>query len=389
MSKVADIILILIGLTLVGLFIGASILLYSEASLSKATANTNTDLPNKPAMRYLPTHIKTPDAVKAIYMTAWTASAPIYREKIWNTINNTDINAIVIDIKDDSGHISINLSDPVIKEYGAVKPKIHDIEELIKTLHEKNIYIIGRVQVFQDPYLAIKNPDWAVKTKNGQAVWKDRKGISWLDANNENVWDYVSRIAEGAYNLGFDEINFDYVRFPSDGNMQDISFPASEGLVRKDVMKKFYSYLDTRLRPQGIVISADLFGMTTNNSDDLGIGQILTDALPHFDYIAPMIYPSHYPQNFHGYTNPAANPYEIITIAMKGGIEKAESIGEPKEKLRPWIQDFNLGAKYTSEMVRAQLTALYDLDIYSFMSWDPSNTYTNTAYVDLKEKEEN
>jgi hypothetical protein len=128
------------------------------------------------------------------------------------------------------------------------------------------------------------------------------------------------------------------------------------------------------------VTSADLFGMTTNNTDDLGIGQVLEKALPYFDFIAPMIYPSHYPKGFHGIANPAEKPYEIITIAMKKGIERASVMGYGPEKFRPWIQDFNLGAIYTESMVRAQINALENLGIYSYMSWDPANKYKKGAY---------
>ncbi|MFT7557421.1 MAG: hypothetical protein ACI83D_000085 [Planctomycetota bacterium] len=325
-------------------------------------------------------HIATPIPVRAAYMTAWVAGTTKARDAVISFIDNSEINAVIIDIKDDTGHVSFVTTDPVVMSIGSSKARIRDIHALIELLHSKGVYVIGRIAVFQDPYFANKFPDQAVQSISTDTVWRDRKGIAWVDAGSEMAWNYVASMAEHAYEIGFDEINFDYIRFPSDGNMKDVEYTLSAGKIRTDVMLSFYKYLDTRLRSQGIPISADLFGMTTSNRDDLGIGQVLTDALPHFDFIAPMIYPSHYPNGFLGLANPANNPYEVIHYAMKKGIERAELIGEDPAKLRPWIQDFDLGAKYDAAKIKAQKQALYDLGLYSWFTWDPRNKYTRGGY---------
>ncbi len=327
------------------------------------------------------THLDTPKTVKALYMSAWVASAPSLREKIIKLADDSEINAIVIDIKDATGRVSFMPNDQLVTDTGSPRELIKNISDFINTLHAKHIYVIGRIAVFQDPFLTKEQPDWSIKSKSTGAIWKDRKGLSFLDPTNTHVWDYTVHLAQASYDAGFDEINFDYVRFPSDGNISDIAYPATDG-TKADAMERFYAHLDTELRQkQHIPISADLFGMTTSNTDDLGIGQVLEKALPHFDYIAPMVYPSHYPKNFNGYANPAAHPYEVIKFAMSKGVARATAIGLTAHNFRPWIQDFNLGATYTASMVRDQIRALNEQGIDSYMVWDPANTYTEDAFL--------
>jgi len=321
-------------------------------------------------------HIKTPEPLKAIYMTSWVAGDKKWRSELVKLIDETEINAVVIDIKDYTGRISFAVSNPLLLKYGATENRIPDIESFISELHAKNIYVIGRISVFQDPFMVKARPDLAVKRESDGQVWKDHKGISWLDANSKEVWDYIIALALDSYNLGFDELNFDYIRFPSDGNMKDISYPFSNKEKKSEVIRKFFEYLSANVKPSGAVISADLFGMTTTNKDDLNIGQILENALPHFDYIAPMVYPSHYPKGFIGISNPASKPYEVVKYSMDRAVERASST---PLKLRPWLQDFNLGATYSADMVRAQIDAVYDARLTSWMLWAPSNRYTRAA----------
>lgn len=330
-------------------------------------------------------HVKTPDSVKAIYMTSWVAGTSSMRERLVDIIDETEVNAVVIDIKDDTGKISFLLDKEPFKSLGSSENRIPNIKEFIERLHEKDVYVIGRIATFQDPYLIKKWPEEAVKTKlDKDKLWRDRKGLGWFDAGSEKVWDYVTTLAEESYALGFDEINFDYIRFPSDGNMQDIYFPISEGKNKPEVLESFFKHLNEELRvgDNPITISADIFGMTTTNTDDLGIGQVLEKALPYFDFVSPMVYPSHYPNNWNGYSNPAEKPYEVIYDAMSKAVERAKIMGEDPDKLRPWLQDFNLGAVYTAEMVRAQIKATYDVGLDSWLMWDPKNIYTRKAFLE-------
>lgn len=325
------------------------------------------------------THVKTPAQVKAIYMSSWVAGSKELRDKLVKLIDDTELNSLVLDIKDYTGRIAFEVDNPKLKEFGSVEKRIPDIKEFIDELHKKNIYVIGRISSFQDSYLVKTHPEWAVKNKAG-AVWKDYKGVSWMDAGAKPVWDYLSLIGDEAYAFGFDELNFDYIRFPSDGNMKDIYFTYSEGKQKADVLKGFFAYLDETFHPKGITISADLFGLTTSSRDDLGIGQNLENALAHFDYVAPMVYPSHYPTGFLGFKTPAEKPYEVMHFALEKAVERANAATTTPLKIRPWIQDFEIGhTPYTPEMIRAEFKATYDVGLNSWMIWNAANRYTAAA----------
>ena len=213
-----------------------------------------------------------------------------------------------------------------------------------------------------------------MKRESDNGVWRDRKGIPWLDAGAREVWDYTIAISRDAYAVGFDEINFDYIRFPSDGDMKDIAYTHfnSASSTRVKQMEKFFKYLDKGLNDLPLPTSVDLFGLTTSSADDLGIGQKLEIAAPYFDYIAPMVYPSHYASGYLGFANPATKPYEVVKNSLDLASLKLLSLFQPQ--LRPWLQDFDLGADYTAEMVRAQFKP-FDAGLTRGCS-APSNKYT-------------
>lgn len=332
------------------------------------------NIKNKPA------HLKTPKSVKAIYITSFSAGWPEKMEELIKFINGSEINSVVVDIKDYSGRIAFEMKDPIVKISGAAEKRIPDIEKLVKELHSNNIYTIGRIVVFQDPYLARIKPYLAVKNKKGD-VWVDNKGLAWLEPGNKETWDYIVRIAKEAERVGFDEINFDYVRFPSDGNMDNIAYLLDGNKTRADVIEEFFKYLRSNLSSLGIALSVDLFGMTATQKFDLNIGQILERAAPYFDYISPMVYPSHYPAGYNGFKNPAEHPYEIINQAMNIASQRLIDASSTPSKLRPWIQDFDLGAVYDAPMIRKQKQAIYDAGLNSWMAWDPANEYTKEAYL--------
>ena len=340
---------------------------------------------------YIPAYVHTPDSVRGIYMTSWIASGRDLRNGLVRLIDETELNTVVIDVKDYSGKIVFKIDDnPRLKSFGSEEIRVKDMREFIDLLHKKNIYVVARIAVFQDEYFVKYRPDLAVKNKAGNMVWKDRKGISWIDPGSREYWDYIVLIARESRKIGFDEINFDYIRFPSDGNMQDISFPFSSTTPKHLVMKSFFEYLHNELRdakvPEGestkeptLKISADLFGMVTTATDDMGIGQLLEDAFPYFDYIMPMVYPSHYPPTFEGFSDPEKFPYEIIKISMQSAIDRANLASTTPSKLRPWLQDFGLRVTYGREEVRAQIKAVNDIGLSSWVLWSPSNKYTKSA----------
>ena len=338
-------------------------------------------------------HLSTPEPLKALYMTACVAGTPSWRESLKKLIEDTELNAVVIDIKDYTGTVSFpNNFERVPNQKGCV---VSDMKEFIKSLHEANIYVIGRISVFQDLTYSNLHPELAVKSLSTGGVWKDRKGISFIDVGAKPYWDYIIDISKQAHEIGFDELNFDYIRYPSDGNMQDANYTwLIASSTRAEMLESFFSYLHNTLKnfesEDGAtpVISADLFGMTTTVTVDMGIGQVLERALPYFDYVAPMVYPSHYPPGWNGFKNPADNPYEVIKIAMSEGKRREEVLNVSRglatstpSKLRPWIQDFDLGATYDADKVQAQIKATYDAGLSSWMLWDAANKYTPTALL--------
>ncbi|HMP67604.1 MAG TPA: putative glycoside hydrolase [Candidatus Paceibacterota bacterium] len=349
-------------------------------------------------------YIKTPEIVKSIYMTACVAGTPGFRQNLIDLAKETEINSIIIDIKDFSGTISFKTDNPKLLGVNGTGCRASDMADLIKELHKNGIYVIGRVTVFQDPYYTKIRPDLAVKKSSDGSVWRDYKGISFIDVGAKEYWDYVIELSIESHKIGFDEINFDYVRFPSDGNMKDIHFPFSEKVISENgkfgkaiVLENFFKYLYEEISKYNknlenpMMTSVDLFGMVTTSTDDLNIGQVLERALPYFDYIVPMVYPSHYPPHFNGWSDPNKYPYELIYFVMKSAVERVENfknnleISEKirervsVEQLRTWIQDFNYGGTYGPNEIRAQIDASVDAGVKSWMIWSPSNRYTRGA----------
>lgn len=347
------------------------------------------------------THVPTPPAVKGIYMTSCVAATPSLREKLVKLIDETEVNSVVIDIKSFDGYLSFAPRDSNLRtaKGGCF---VSDMAEFIEVLHEKNIYVIGRLASFQDALRVKERPELAVKKATATTtVWRDHKGIPWIDASARPHWEYLVSIAKASYEIGFDEINFDYIRFPSDGNMSDIMYPWSGTKKKSEVMRSFFAYLDQELSSIDVKTSVDLFGMTTTNTDDLNIGQVLEDALPYFDYISPMVYPSHYPKSFLGLGDPNQHVYTVVNYSMKKAADRAVAtttlvasagprIGTStpaiylkpaydKKKLRPWLQDNNYPVTYTAEMVRDQIRATYDAGLDSWMLWNAGNRYTRAA----------
>lgn len=347
-------------------------------------------------------HLETPEPLKAIYMTSCVLGTPSLRDGLVKLIEDTEINAVVIDVKDYSGTLSFKPQNPnLLHAWEVSKCGTQDIKEFMQTLYEKNIYRIARVTVFQDPHFTKLHPELAVQSASTGLPWKDRKGLSFLDVGGKSTWDYVMDITKEVYGAGFDEINYDYIRYPSDGNMKDTVFKLSTG-TKADQLEKFFQYLHAETKKIGIVTSADLFGMTTTNTDDLNIGQVLERTLPYFDYVAPMVYPSHYPPNFNGWKDPNKVPYDLIYFVMSSAVKRTIATSTPiqtldgiyiasttpklytkisfdKEKLRPWLQDFDYGGNYGVLEVKEQIQATNDAGLTSWMLWAPSNKYTAEA----------
>ncbi len=330
--------------------------------------------------------------VKAVYVTGWSAGNKSYLRYLETLFKDTQINAVVVDIKDSAGIVTYATEAQKAKDYKSYYPEIPDINSLIDILHQEGVYVIGRMVVFEDPILAKQRPDLAIydasEPGNGlQPIpWKDNRGLSWVDPASEEVWDYNTEIAKDAIDRGFDEINFDYVRFPSDGDVNTMGFPLwDQKIPRYMVIKNFFRKLRESL-PEA-KISVDLFGQTTTNTDDMGIGQVFEDSFEYVDYVCPMVYPSHYVNGFLGFANPADYPYEVIKNALDNARVRREAYSKSNDtvmpaKIRPWLQDFTLGAVYDAPMVSREIKAVTDSmgeDFNGFLLWNPSNIYTKEA----------
>ncbi len=334
----------------------------------------------------VPTHITTPNPLKAVYITACTASMEHLRDKALQVFDGTKLNALIIDVKDYSGTISY-ASTSFQTRSQAKGCRISDLPEFLAELHARGIYTIARVTVFQDPLYSSLHPNLAVQSKSHPgSVWKDKHGLAFIDVGAKPYWDYIVGIAEEAYGIGFDEINFDYIRFPSDGNLADMNFTWDVGATKAQAVKGFFTYLHSQLGPLGIPTSADLFGLVTSATDDMGIGQVLENALPYFDFIAPMVYPSHFAPGYDGLAKPAEHPYQVINTSMSHAVKRTLAASSTPEKLRPWLQDFNLGAIYTPDMVHQQMQATYDSGLSSWMLWNAGSVYQKDALLLDKEQ---
>lgn len=335
--------------------------------------------------------------IKGLYLTSYSGASSVKIDSIIQFIKGSELNAVVIDIKDYSGEISYDSNIDIVNELKTDRNTIRDLPGVIKKLHENNIYAIARQTVFQDPELSDKKPEWAVKNSATGGVWRDNKGLGWMDATRKEVWQYNLKIAKEAISLGFDEVNFDYIRFPSDGKMSLMQFANLEGRTKHEVMAEFFKYLHDNLKDEPAYISGDLFGFTTERTDDMNIGQQIEDAALYFDYVCPMVYPSHYPSGYLNLDNPAAHPYEVVKFSISKGVESLNPNKEVIEKstdadgqeieikkiitipyrakIRPWLQAFNMGAVYTPAMIDAQIKASNEQGGYGYLLWNARNVY--------------
>jgi hypothetical protein len=324
-----------------------------------------------------------PASIRAIYITEWTAAAEKKLSALLARAKKAGINALVVDVKDSSGNLLYDAG----AAGGGVPRATHLTRPnaFVKRIHDEGFYLIGRVAVFEDPVLAMARPEWALTKKSTGEVWKDKNGLGWLDPAAKPVWESTTELAHDILHRGFDEVNFDYIRFASDGNVNDVRFPVWDGRIPRDeVLRGLYSFLRESL--PGATISADLFGLVTVEEGDVGVGQRLEDAFPYFDVVAPMVYPSHFSSGFFGYKKPAEHPYEVVERSMKKATQRLSSFlssssSSSSVKLRPWLQYFDMGAQYTPREVRAQIRALEEIaarassTIGGWMLWDPTNVY--------------
>lgn len=317
-----------------------------------------------------------PEAVKGIYLTAYSASGNL--DAYLDFVDRTEINAVVIDVKDVTGEVMYPSKVPLANEIGATRDVLPDLEALASDLDERNVYSIARVAVFEDDILPRERPDLAPTDSATGGPWLNNAGQAWSDGYNREVWEYNTAIAKEAAEAGFDEIQFDYIRFPSDGPLDTLTYEKTPFPSDQAALGAFLKYADRELEPTGVRIAADVFGLAATE-DGAGVGQYMNKLAPHLDVINPMTYPSHYPVGSFGYDTPNAQPYEMVRESIKDFEEDTKKVN-PGIEIRPWLQDFDLGdPPYGPQEIRAQMQAVYDSDETGWLLWNASNVYTEEA----------
>ncbi|MGM9926305.1 MAG: putative glycoside hydrolase [Bacillus sp. (in: firmicutes)] len=363
---------------------GRQVKLHSEQKISIENKELPADMNRFPGGNYSFTY---PDAVRGVYVTGNSAGGSKYQELV-QLIESTDLNAMVIDIKDDRGNLTYlpDESKPYAK---AGMNLIKNPEKLLKDMEKREIYPIARVVVFKDSYLANKKPEWSFK--DGEEVWKNGRGESFVNPFVKEVWDYNVDIAIEAAKMGFEEIQFDYVRFPEGFERRDNELKYSVGDYgdkavdnvqhRVNAVTDFVAYAKEKLEPYDVEVSVDIFGYSATLPEAPGIGQNFSKISEHVDVISSMIYPSHWTSYF-GITKPDLEPYQLIKEYAKLENKKLDELKNPPVS-RPWIQDFTatwLGKgnymPYGKEEVEAQIKALNEEGIDEFLLWNSGNRYT-------------
>ncbi|SET00458.1 putative glycoside hydrolase [Paenibacillus sp. NFR01] len=328
-----------------------------------------------------------PDApkVKGIYVTAYSAGGS-RMETLLKLLDETELNAMVIDIKDDAGYITYKTDNPELQKLGQPQPFIGDIQKLMTRLKEHKVYPIARIVVFKDTVLAKKNPQMSFVNPDG-TVWTNKKkgGDSFVNPYDEDVWKYNVDIAKEAVKLGFKEIQFDYVRFPEGFEKRaDTLKYVKSSKTRVEIVSDFVNYAKSELTPLGVRVSVDIFGYAASVPAAEGIGQDFVKISKNVDVISPMVYPSHYSTGWFDVKDPDKNPYATIKGSMVDTHKKLDPLGSYKPVIRPWIQDFTaswLGSghyvKYGKQQVEDQIRALHDENIDEYLLWNANNRYTS------------
>lgn len=328
-----------------------------------------------------------PCKVKGIYITGPMAGSTNNMNKLIDLVDSTELNTMVIDIKNDSGQITYKMDNEVAKEIGATVGYISNIEELVAKLKEKDIYLIARIVAFKDPILAENKPELSLKYEDG-TIFRDKSKLAWVNPYKKEVWEYLVSIGKDAVELGFDEIQFDYIRFSTDSGMKQVNFgKEAKDKTKIEAITEFTKYAYEELSPLGVYVSADVYGTIINSEVDSKIvGQSYVQMAKYLDYICPMIYPSHYADGSYGIDYPDLEPYLLIKSALENSKEvlEAKKEGEHQAIVRPWLQDFTATwvkqhQKYGADEIKEQIQGVYDAGCEEWILWNGMNSYTKSG----------
>lgn len=334
-----------------------------------------------------------PVKIKGIYVSGPVAGIG-KMNKLIDLVDRTELNAMVIDVKNDEGKVTYKMQSDLVQELEASVGYIPDIHELVQKCKEKNIYLIARIVAFRDPYLAEKKPEWAVHTKDGD-VFRDKNGMAWVNPYNREVWDYLVEVASRAAEDGFDEVQFDYIRFSTDVKEEEVDYgPEAEKADKVKIITEFTEYLYDKLEPQGVYVAADVFGTVIDNkTDQMIVGQDYAKMASNLDYICPMVYPSHYYSGAYGIKVPDADPYETIYAASSASARELEAIPEEsRAHVRLWLQSFTASwvpghISYGPEQIREQIRGAYDAGYEEWILWNAAVNYQADSLLTSEEAE--
>ena len=321
--------------------------------------------------------------VRGIYVTGPVAGSSERMEELIGLVDATELNTMVIDVKNDNGEITWKMDLDQVESMGNGVRYIGDIEELLARLKEHGIYTIARIICFKDPALAEKYPEYALRLPNGRNL-TDGYGLAWVNPYKEGVWEYLADVAEAAAEVGFDEVQFDYVRFPigEEANVADYGVDV-EDYPKEKAIVDFLSYVRERLGDSGVPVTADVFGTVIGSDTDIErVGQNYTNLGRCVDVLSPMVYPSHYAAGVFGYDVPDAHPYEIVYRALQMSVEDLDGVDEEERAtVRPWLQAFTATwvdghISYGGDQIRQQIQAVYDAGYEEWILWNSASRYT-------------
>jgi hypothetical protein len=313
-----------------------------------------------------------PREIRGVHVTMALASLHGKLDE-YVALRQAGLNTIELDVKDENGEVGFVRGAPALaRATGAAKP-YYNARAVARKVHAAGLYLIGRIVTFQDPVVSQHRPKLALQNPDG-SVWRTRAGLGWLNPYDRRVWAYDVATATAAAHAGFDEIQFDYVRFPSDGDVEAIRYPVRADASKAKTITQFVRYASHRLHALGVRVSVDVFGLAATR--DLGIGQKPHRLAPYVDAVYPMVYPSHFNPGEYGLADPNANPGQTVTDAL---LYFEAAMRGSRAHLVPWLQDFSLGRTYTTADLKAQVDAARSLDTHGFLLWNPLGLYTSSA----------
>ena len=320
--------------------------------------------------------VAAPEIVRALYLNRWASQSKRKLAKLIAVADTTEINAFVIDMKDEFG-LNYKTQNTDFAKNAGTAGTIRDLRGLLDTLKAHKIFPIARIVVFKDSVTARVHPDWTIR-KNDGSIWRDKKGIAWVNPYHHELWEYNIGVAEELVKLGFGEIQFDYIRFPEPfPSLPKQVFPQSNDVSKPDALAAYLKEAHTRLNKLGVRSTADIFGLVTTVHGALEVGQDWEKVSPNVDVVLPMVYPSHYPHGELGLASPNAEPYKVITISIGKAHERDAKLGiTTPEHIRPWLQAFTLGKPpYGPEQLEAEKKAVYDSGYDGWVMWNGGSQY--------------